>query len=203
MCIYEIFFINTNMKKRLKDYATEMGVTYRTAQNWHYEGKIDSFKSESGSIYVRCKDNITKEEYVVIYARVSSTQNKDNLDSQADRLVQYATARGYQIKEVIKEIGSGINDNRTKLNKLLENENPTKIIVEHKDRLTRLGFNYISTLLKRVGCEIEVVNEVDTNKEDLIQDFTSIITSFCARIYGQRRNKRKTEKLIRELNKEE
>jgi predicted site-specific integrase-resolvase len=191
------------MKKRLKEYAKEMDVTYRTAQNWHYEGKIDSFKSESGSIYVNCKDNDIKEDYVVIYARVSSTQNKDNLDSQANRLVRYAIARGYQIKEVIKEIGSGINDNRTKLNKLLESDKPTKIIVEHKDRLTRLGFNYIETLLKRVDCEIEVVNEVDTNKEDLIQDFTSIITSFCARIYGQRRNKRKTEKLIRELNKEE
>jgi putative resolvase len=190
--------------KRLKDYAEEMGVCYKTAWNWFHEGKIDGYKSPSGSMYVRTEPTSTKkEDYVVIYARVSSTQNKDNLDSQADRLVQYATARGYQIKEVIKEIGSGINDNRTKLNKLLENDKPTKIIVEHKDRLTRLGFNYISTLLKRVGCEIEVVNEVDTNKEDLIQDFTSIITSFCARIYGQRRNKRKTEKLIRELNKEE
>lgn len=190
------------MKKRLKDYAKEMQVTYRTAQNWHYEGKINSFKSESGSIYVNCDEHETKEDYVVIYARVSSTQNKDNLDLQAERLVQYANARGYQVKEVIKEIGSGINDNRTKLNKLLENEKPTKIIVEHKDRLTRLGFNYISTLLKRVSCKIEVVNEVDTNKEDLIQDFTSIITSFCARIYGQRRNKRKTEKLIRDLENE-
>lgn len=190
------------MKMRLKDYAKEMGVHYRTAQNWHYEGKIDSFKAPSGSIFVNIEDTNKKEEYIVIYARVSSAQNKDNLDSQANRLTQYAIARGYQIKEVIKEIGSGINDNRTKLNKLLENEKPTKIIVEHKDRLTRLGFNYISTLLKRVDCEIEVVNEVDTDKEDIIQDFTSIITSFCARIYGQRRNKRKTEKLIRELNQD-
>ena len=202
MRIYEIIFINTCMKKRLKEYAKEMDVTYRTAQNWHYEGKIDSFKSASGSIYVNCNEKENKHDYIVIYARVSSSQNKDNLDSQADRLTQYAIAKGYQIKEVIKEIGSGINDNRTKLNKLLENEKPTKIIIEHKDRLTRLGFNYIQVLLRRVGCEIEVVNDVESDKEDLIQDFTSIITSFCARIYGQRRNKRKTEKLIRELNKD-
>jgi predicted site-specific integrase-resolvase len=187
------------MNKRLKDYAKEMGVTYRAAQNWHYDGKLDSFKSESGSIYVRCDDVDKKADYIVVYARVSSSQNKDNLEAQADRLVQYANAKGYQVKEVIKEIGSGINDNRTKLNNLLENEKVTKVIVEHKDRLTRLGFNYIKTLWARIGCEIEVVNEVDSNKEDLIQDFTSIITSFCARIYGQRRNKRKTEKLIREL----
>jgi len=191
------------MKKRLQVYADEMGVCYKTAWNWFKEGKIDAYKTPSGSIFVNEKECIPKkEEYIVIYARVSSTQNKNNLDSQADRLTQYAIAKGYQIKEVIKEIGSGINDNRTKLNKLLENEKPTKIIVEHKDRLTRLGFNYISTLLKRVDCEIEVVNEVDNDKEDIIQDFTSIITSFCARIYGQRRNKRKTEKLIRELNQD-
>jgi putative resolvase len=189
--------------KRLKDYASEMGVCYKTAWNWFREGKIDGYKSPSGSMYVRTEPTSTKkEEYVVIYARVSSSENKSNLESQANRLTLYANAKGYQIKEVIKEIGSGINDNRTKLNKLLEDEKPTKIIVEHKDRLTRLGFNYIKTLLKRVGCEIEVVNEVDSSKEDLIQDFTSIITSFCARIYGQRRNKRKTEKLIRELENE-
>ena len=187
---------------RLKEYCKKMNITYRTGQNWFYNGDIPhAYKMPSGTIIVPEELTSNMDEYVVIYARVSSTLNKDNLETQADRLVQYANAKGYQVKEVVKEIGSGINDNRTKLNKLLENEKVTKIIIEHKDRLTRLGFNYISTLLKRVKVDIEVVNDVDTDKADLIQDFTSIITSFCARIYGQRRTKRKTESIINELTK--
>ena len=74
------------------------------------------------------------------------------------------------------------------------------LLVEHKDRLTRFGFNYIDILLKTHNKKLEVINLADNDKEDLIQDFTSIITSFCARIYGQRRSKRKTEQLIKELN---
>ena len=72
-------------------------------------------------------------------------------------------------------------------------------MVEHKDRLCRFGLNYIQKLLALQGREIEIVNPVEDDKEDLIQDFVSIITSFCARIYGQRRTKRKTEQLIKEL----
>ena len=69
-------------------------------------------------------------------------------------------------------------------------------MVEHKDRLTRFGFNYIKVLLP--DCKIVVVNETE-DKEDLFEDFVSLVTSFCARIYGQRRSRRKTEELIRQL----
>ena len=74
--------------------------------------------------------------------------------------------------------------------------------MEHKDRLTRFGFNFLEILLKNENRKIEVINNAESEKEDLIQDFISIITSFCARIYGQRRCKRKTEFLIKELEKE-
>ena len=74
-----------------------------------------------------------------------------------------------------------------------------KIIVEHKDRLTRFGFNYIDTLFRQHGRSIEVVNEAANDRDDLMQDFVSIITSFCARLYGQRRSGRKTKRIIREL----
>lgn len=79
------------------------------------------------------------------------------------------------------------------------NTGVTKIVVEHKDRLTRFGFNYIEKLLIRCGVQLEVVNPVLNEKDDLIQDFVSVITSFSARIYGQRRSKRKTEQIIRDL----
>jgi predicted site-specific integrase-resolvase len=103
------------------------------------------------------------------------------------------------VYRVIEEFGSGINDQKPKLITMLKKDDFTKIVVEHKDRLTRFGFNYLETLLNVHGKEIEVVNNVDTDEEDLIQDFVSMITSYCARIYGKRRSKRKTEKLIKEL----
>ena len=90
----------------------------------------------------------------------------------------------------------GLNDDRPKLNELLKDNAVTNIIVEHKDRLTRFGFNYIQTLLSRCGCNVIVVNNVDSEKEDLMQDFISVITSFCARIYSKRRTKKQVEKII-------
>lgn len=75
----------------------------------------------------------------------------------------------------------------------------TKLVVEHKDRLSRFGTSYIEIACKHFGCDVIYINDVSDEKEDLIQDFVSVITSFCARIYGQRRNKRRTEKLIKEL----
>jgi putative resolvase len=77
------------------------------------------------------------------------------------------------------------------------------LIVEHSDRLTRFGSKYIELLLKMTGRKLEIVNMVETDEQDLIQDFVSVITSFCARLYGKRRSRRKTEKLIEELKKDD
>lgn len=74
------------------------------------------------------------------------------------------------------------------------------IIVEHKARLTRFGFNYLDPLLKMQNRRMEVIHLAEDGKEDLIQDFVSMVTSFCARLYGQRRSQRKTERLIAELS---
>jgi putative resolvase len=75
--------------------------------------------------------------------------------------------------------------------------------VEHKDRLARFGVKYIELLCHHIDCELIIINKQANNKEDLVQDFVSVITSFCARIYGPRRNKRRTEQLIKELTHEQ
>lgn len=189
--------------------ANDLGVTRVTIWNWKYKGDIEFIKV-GGTNYVSQEtyDRLTKNEpsvknkSVVIYCRVSSSENKRNLDSQKDRMISYCNAKGYSVSEVICEIGSGLNDHRPKLERLLKEQKFDTIVVEHKDRLTRFGFNYIETLLAVHGKTIEVVNPVDDEKQDLIQDFVSVITSFCARIYGQRRSKRKTEQLIKSLNEE-
>lgn len=198
---------NMNFIKLTKA-AKILGITKQTLWNWKYQGKISFIKcgnlnglsQETLNSLLGIKDK--KEEKVVIYCRVSSTVNKKNLETQKERLISYCIAKGYKIHKIVCEFGSGINDKRPKLQDLLENQDFTKIVVEHKDRLTRLGFNYLDVLLKVLGKEIEVINNAENDESDIIQDFTSIITSFCARIYGNRRSKRKTEKLIEELKKE-
>ena len=193
-----VFYKGLFMK--LSEYAKQVGVGYRTAWNWYKAGKLpNAYRTPTGGVCIKNKNDIS-DEYTVVYSRVSSSENKPNLDSQAKRVVDFCVARGWKIDEIIKECGSGVNDKRPKLEKLLREKRATRIVIEHKDRLTRFGFNYITTLTD--WCDIVVINEVEENEADLIQDFVSIITSFCARIYGKRRSKRKTELLIKELNKE-
>ena len=186
-----------------------MSLHIRTVYRYYHSGKIQGYQDDvTGTIFILnpfkkgVESNVNNA--VVLYARVSSSENKDNLEKQLDRLRLYANAKGYQVVKEIKEIGSGLNDNRAKLNNLLKNDLDTFsiLLVEHKDRLTRFGFNYIDILLKTHNKEIEVINLVDSDREDLVQDFISVITSFCAKVYGQRRSKRKTEALIKELEDE-
>ena len=189
---------------KLSEFAKKNSIRYQAAYNMFKAGLIKGHQLPTGTIVIdEITENVKKQDYTVIYARVSSSENKNNLDSQAKRLMEFATAKGFIINEVIKECASGLNDKRPKLCKILNEGKVTHLIVEHSDRLTRFGFNYIDILCKHLGCELIVVNKAETEQEDLLQDFISIITSFCARIYGQRRCKRKTEKIIKELQNEE
>jgi len=194
---------------KISKLAKDLGVTKATLYNWRLAGKIQFVKSATGMNFVTQETyneflgiKEKKEEKVVIYCRVSSTVNKKNLETQKERLINYCNAKGYRVNKVIIEFGSGINDKRPKLEKLLKELDFTKIVVEHKDRLARMGFHFLEILCETHHKEIEVVNNVDTDEEDIIQDFVSIITSFCARIYGKRRSKRKTEQLIKQLQDE-
>jgi putative resolvase len=186
----------------LLDYCKSHGIKYRAAWNRYKKGKIPgAFQDEFGKILI--PEGESREPYVVCYARVSSSQNKGNLDAQAERLVAYANASGYLVKEVIKEVGSGLNDNRKKLNSILNNPIVTHIIVEHKDRLTRFGFAYLKMLLNHRECKIIVINEAATDRDDLMQDFVSLVTSFTARLYGLRRSRRRTEAIIKAMHEKE
>lgn len=189
------------MKKRIKlsEWAKLNSYTYRGAFNVYQRGDIPgAFKTNNGSILVELEDeHSSKQEYNIVYARVSSSENKLNLNSQAERVCQFCNAKGWIVHEVIKECASGLNDKRPKLQKILKDNKATRIIVEHKDRLTRFGFEYIKTLFDG---EIVIINEITEDEKDLMQDFVSLVTSFCARLYGKRRSKRKTEQLIKELS---
>lgn len=125
---------------KLSDYAKEKGISYQTAWKMWKRRELDAERLPSGTVIVNVKKKATdKTNKVTIYARVSSSENKSNLDSQAKRLKSYCIAKGYQIVRVVKEVGSGVNDHRKLLVKLLEQTDYNLILVEHKNRLSRVG----------------------------------------------------------------
>ena len=185
---------------KLSDYARLKGINKRTAYRWYVDGKLPGYKTPNGMILVDDDSKVaSRPEKTVVYTRVSSSENKSDLDSQASRLTAYCAAKGWQISQVVKEVGSGVNDSRPKFLALLADAEVTRIVVEHKDRATRFGFRYLETLLALQKRSIEVVNLSEDETTDLLADLTSIIYSFCARLYGQRRAKRKTEQITAEL----
>ncbi len=182
---------------KLSEYAKQNSISYQTAWLHYKQGLIPNARQlPTGTVVIDEDTNRNKMDYTIVYARVSSSENKSNLETQADRLVQYCTANGWTVDEVVKECASGLNDERPKLTKILKERKVTRLVIEHKDRLTRFGFNYIKVLLN--DCDIIVVNKCEDN-QDLFEDFVSLVTSFCARIYGKRRTKRKTEQIINAL----
>jgi predicted site-specific integrase-resolvase len=138
---------------KLKEYARQQGVSYRTAWRWWKAGKLPGRQMDTGTILIETEpaSASTPSQRVAIYARVSSAENKGNLESQAERLAAYCAARGYRVAKLVKEVGSGVNDARPKLLALLDDQSIGLIVVEHKDRLTRFGFRYLDTLLKAQG----------------------------------------------------
>ena len=185
---------------KLSEYAKRNSISYQTAWLHYKQGLIPNARQlPTGTVVIDDIPNKAEEDYTVVYARVSSSENKNNLNTQAERLVQFCEANGWTVNEIVKEYASGLNDERPKLCKILKDKKATRLVVEHKDRLTRFGFNYIKTLFDT--CNIVIVNECEDN-QDLFEDFVSLITSFCARIYGKRRTKRKTEQIIEVLKEE-
>jgi predicted site-specific integrase-resolvase len=194
---------------KLSEYARRMGVSYKTAWRWWRARRLDAYQVATGTVVVRepllAVAHLPTAERVAVYARVSAAENRPNRESQAERLVAFCAAKGYQVQQVVKEVDSGVNDSRPKFRKLLADPSITVIVVEHNDRATRFGFRdlaylaYLATLLERQGRRVEVVNLADNGREDLVADLVAIVYSFCAQLYGQRRAKRKTATIVREL----
>jgi len=180
---------------KLSHYAKKVGVTYKTAYRWYRAGMLDAYQTATGIIIVR--DNTDKKSVasrIALYARVSSADQKADLERQMQRLKDYAAAKGYQVSKEVIEIASGLNDQRPKLEKLLADTSIGTIVVENRDRLTRFGSHYIETLLAAQGRRVEIIFPGDTGDE-LVDDFVSVITSMAARIYGRRQSKRRAEKI--------
>ena len=191
---------------KLSQYAKQTGISYKTAWRWYKAGTLDAYKTETGTVIVRDKhDEKPLVGRIALYARVSSADQKEDLDRQMQRLKDYAAAKGYTVAKEVIELASGLNDQRPKLSELLADSSIGTIIVENRDRLTRFGSHYIETLLEAQGRHLEIIFPSDTGDE-LVDDFVSVITSMAARIYGRRQSKRHAEKIkqcVEQVMKEE
>jgi len=185
---------------KLSTYAKQQGVTYTTAVKWFHAGLIpNSRQLSTGTILVdEAPVVVTPSTNVVIYCRVSNHNRRDEMEYQVQRCESYCVAKGYSINKIYKEVASGMNDNRKEFWKMMDSS-PSIIVIEHKDRLTRFGFNYLDRLSSKLGTSIEVMNRDKEDDQDLLKDLVAIITSFCCRLYGMRRGQHKAKQMKTEL----
>ena len=177
---------------KLSVYAKREGILYRAAWMRYKKGRIHgAYMDDSGHVVVPDPMSV-RLPMAAVYARVSSHPQKADLDRQADRLVAYANARGFQVVAVVKEVASGVNDHRPKLTKLLGDTEWGTLVVEHKDRLSRVGFGWFEVLLAGQGRRVDVANPAQENTSGLMADLTTIVYSFTTRMYGLSSAKRRT-----------
>jgi len=144
--ISSYFVLNIGMK--LSQYAKRAGVTYKTAWCWWRQGQFDAYQTPTGTVIGRDTPVLAPTTgRVALYARVSSADQKSDLERQMERLHDYAAAKGYRVSKEVSEIASGLNDHRPRLAKLLTDPTIGTLIVEHRGRLTRFGYEYIRQLL--------------------------------------------------------
>ena len=144
---------------KLSDWAKKQGITYRTAWRWFNEGKlpVEAEQTPTGTILI--KEVSPQPLQVAIYARVSSSDQKNDLDRQVSRLVIYANSKKWLISETVMEIGSALNGHRPKLKKMLLNSNIKIILAEHNDRLMRFGIEFLESSLASQGRSLEVLDK--------------------------------------------
>ena len=187
---------------RLNEMAKRLNVSVKTLQRWDREGILVAKRTPTDRRYY------TEDQYLeyigsstkskrktIAYVRVSSANQKDNLQNQITFIRNYVNAKGEILDDVIKDIGSGLNYNRKHWNDLLLNQIPKgeieKIYITYKDRFVRFGFDWFERFCNHYNCEIVVINNPDTSpQKELVDDLISIIHVFSGRIYGLRKYKK-------------
>lgn len=154
-------------------------------------GKIET-KPTIGSSYL--VNDTSSDKCVCVYGRVSTAKQKNDLDNQIKFIREYCISRGENPVYIFTDIGSGMNDNRKGLNEMMDlvlSDKISKIVISHKDRLTRFGFGYIESICNRFGTTIEIINLEDEKsfQDELTEDLIATIHHFSMKFYGSRKNK--------------
>ncbi len=189
-----------------KEFAELLNVSVLTLQRWDNAGKLKAFRTPTNRRYYTYEQYqkymgiTTSNKKTVIYTRVSTSNQKDDLKKQVEFLKQYVNAKGIIVDTVIEDYGSGLNYNRKQWNKLIDecmtNEIST-IIITHKDRFIRFGFDWFEKFLNKFGVNFIIVNNESLSpQEELVQDIISILHVFSCRVYGLRKYKKKIKEDI-------
>jgi putative resolvase len=170
---------------KLSAWAKEQGVSYRTALNWFHAETLPVPARQLPTDTILLDPPARTTGVTLAYRRVSSPDQKPDLERQAGRVLTGASERGLSINRTVTEIGSGLNGRRTKPRKPLADPTASTIVIEHRDRLARFGIEYLKTALAAHGRTIVVLDDTEL-ANDLVHDMTEVLTAMCARLYGRR-----------------
>ena len=202
----------TNYKP--KDFAELLGVSVKTLQRWDRDGILKANRTPTDrryytyDQYLQFKGIQTENDIrdTVIYARVSTRNQKDDLQNQVEFLKQFCNAKGIIVNQCIEDFGSGLNYNRKKWNKLLDEVMANKIktiVISNKDRFIRFGYDWFEKFCEKFNTKIIIGNnETLSPNEELVQDIISILHVFSCRLYGLRKYKnqiKEDEEIAKEL----
>ena len=202
----------TNYKP--KDFAELLGVSVKTLQRWDRDGILKANRTPTDrryytyDQYLQFKGIQTENDIrdTVIYARVSTRNQKDDLQNQVEFLKQFCNAKGIIVNQCVEDFGSGLNYNRKKWNKLLDEVMANKIktiVISNKDRFIRFGYDWFEKFCEKFNTKIIIVNnETLSPNEELVQDIISILHVFSCRLYGLRKYKnqiKEDEEVAKEL----
>ena len=181
---------------KISDWARQQHIHPRTAQRWFEAGNlpVPARRLPSGTILV--EEPTPQAGQVALYARVSSHDQRQELERQLGRLVEWAVNHDLAVDLTVAEVGSGMNGARPKLRRLLADGRVGTIVVEHRDRLARLGSEYIEAALLGASRRLLVVDPTEV-EDDLVRDMTYVLTSLCARLYGRRSARTRAQRALR------
>jgi predicted site-specific integrase-resolvase len=180
----------------LKEWAQMQGVSYATARRWYSAGKLPVPAHKVGGLILIGEPVVPAASgSTVVYARVSSVDQRLDLDRQVARVTEWATGQYLPVDRVVTEVGSALNGHRPKFSALLADPQVTTIVVEHQDRFARFGAEHIQAVLAASGRRLLVIDRAEVD-DDLVRDMTEILTSLCARLYGRQSAKRRVDAAV-------
>jgi len=181
-------------------WAKSQGVSYKTAWRMWKAGTlpVPAEQLATGTVIVHAVERETAGG-VALYARVSSSDQRGDLDRQVARLAVFAAEKSLRVVEVVKEVGSGSNGPRRGLMRLLRAPDVTTVVVEHRDRLMRFGFEYVEAALAAQGRTVVVIDPAEV-QDDLVRDVTEVLTALCARLYGQRAAEHRAKRALEAMS---
>lgn len=187
--------------EKLSVWAKSQGISYKTAWRMWKDGRlpVPAEQMATGTVIVHAEPD--KVGGAALYARGSSADQKNDLDRQLARLTEFAVARKLPVVDAVKEVGSGLNGHRKGMIRLLHNAAAQTIVVEHRDRLMRFGFEYVEAALAAQGRRIVVI-EPEEMTDDIVRDLHEVIVSMCARLYGKRSAKNRAKKALEAMQAE-